>query len=134
MLKVFYICICVLICSIIIKQFNKPFALAISIAGVVLAFFALSEKMFEIIKNINNLTSNIPSSQEYINLMIKVLFIVFLAQIISQICKDNGEGTLSTITEISAKVIIIVMILPLFETVVLILNGLVKWKDFLWFY
>lgn len=130
MIKVFGICICVLICTLIVKQYNRPMAVTISLAGVCVSILVMLDKVSGIIKSVKNMVLEISSSQEYITIMLKVLCIVLVTQIVSNLCRDNNENTLSTVTEISAKVVIIVIIMPMFEVIVSILNGLVKWKDF----
>ncbi|MDE6385833.1 MAG: stage III sporulation AC/AD family protein, partial [Eubacterium sp.] len=42
------------------------------------------------------------------------------------LCRDCGENALASQTETAAKVIVIAMILPLFETVIKIITGLLE--------
>lgn len=126
MIKILLIIVCVLVCNIILKGYNKPFAMVLSIAGGVLAFVVISNDIKNIVIEVNDIASSVPNSMPYIKMMLKTLCVVIISQIVSQICKDNGEGALSSFTEISAKILVLVMVMPLFKTVVSILNGLVK--------
>lgn len=126
MFKIFGICICVLICTLIVGQYSKPIALTISFAGVVIAFLSLWDKVSSVVDMIKNIAYDVPASQEYIKIMLKVLCVVLVSQIISNLCCDNGESTLATATEISAKITVIVLVMPMFEVIISILNGLVK--------
>ena len=58
--------------------------------------------------------------------MLKALGIALITQFVSDTCRDNGENALASITETVAKIAVIVMLLPLFETVFDIVSGLLK--------
>ena len=58
--------------------------------------------------------------------MLKSLCIVIITQITVDLCRDNGENALASFTEISAKVLIISLVMPLFEAVITMVMGLVK--------
>ena len=62
----------------------------------------------------------------YAGLMLKVLGIVLITQFISDICRDSGENALAGQTETAAKIIVISMILPLFDSVINIISGFLK--------
>ncbi len=49
-----------------------------------------------------------------------------IAQLLSDLCRDNGENTLANQTELSAKIIILVTALPLFTTIMDIMIGMLK--------
>lgn len=103
--------------------------MVLSFAGAIVVIFLLSDSFMQIANDLNSITNDIPNSIAYIKLMLKILCIVITAQIVSQVCKDNGEGTLSLACEVCAKIVVVVLILPMFEALISILNGLVKWKD-----
>ena len=58
--------------------------------------------------------------------MLKSLCIVIITQITVDLCRDNGENALASFTEISAKVLIISLVMPLFQAVITMVMGLVK--------
>jgi len=49
-----------------------------------------------------------------------------LAQLLSDLCRDNGENTLANQTELSAKIIILITSLPLFTAIINIMTGMLK--------
>jgi len=120
------ISICVLLCAVILKDKNRVFATVLSIAGAGIILFSVVKEFVAVIKSINLLGSYLSSTQGYIALMLKVLAITLLTQLVSDICRDNGENALADITETAAKVIVISLVLPLFETVINIVDGLIK--------
>ena len=58
--------------------------------------------------------------------MMKILGISLIAQFVVDLCRDAGENALASQTEIASKVLILIMTLPLFETVINIVTGLLK--------
>lgn len=126
MAKVIGISFCVLMCSLIVREYNKTFALALSIAGGVLSFLAISDKAAELFAELMKLSSFAPSGAAYVKLMLKVLCIVIITQFSVDICRDNGENALASFTEISAKILVLSLVMPLFETVISVVTGLVK--------
>lgn len=126
MLKFIGIAISVLFCSLLLKDKNRTFAIILSIAGGCLLFAIVSAELGEIIKSISDISSSVTSTAPYIKLMLKVLGITLITQFMSDICRDNGESALASMTEAVAKIIVVSIILPLFETVISIVSGLVK--------
>lgn len=126
MIKALGISIVTLLCSLILRDKNRTFALILSIAGACLLFGTVISELSEVVNGIIDYTRDINSSLPFIKLMLKVLGITLSTQIVSDICRDNGENALASMTEIVAKVLVIAMIIPLFETIISIINGLVK--------
>lgn len=126
MIKTIGIAICVLLCSLFVKNYNKTFAVILSIFGGITIFILVSDKVEDIMLSLLDLSENISTAFEYIKLMIKVLGITLISQFVSDICKDSGEIALSSVVLLCAKIVVISMILPLFETVINIVIGLVE--------
>lgn len=126
MIVIVGIAVIALILSVFTKNYNKTFSTIIIIAASILIFFQVINGMSIIFESINNLSSNIKPVSEYIKLMIKVLGITLISQFVSDLCRDAGENALASGTETAAKIIVITMILPLFETVIKIVMGLIE--------
>ena len=125
-MKFVAISMCVLFCSLILRERNREIALIVSISGVAILFFSAVGKLSEIVEYVQNVSSFSSSVSVYIKLMLKILGISLVTQIVCDICRDNGENALASMTAIAAKLIVVSMIIPLFETVINIIGGLVK--------
>lgn len=126
MLQIIGIAFATLICFIFLRDKAPQFAFIISIIGTcIILGFAIAELKY-VVDDINSIISDLPNSISYVKLMIKALLIIILTQITSNICRDNGEGSLASIIETSAKICVISMTLPLFKTILSIILGLVK--------
>ncbi len=126
MVKVLGIAFCVLMCSLVVREHNKSFALILSVAGGILSFFTVSNKISELLSSLMSLSQTVPSGVMYVKLMFKVLCIVIITQFTVDICRDNGENALASLTEMSAKVFALSLVMPLLETVISMVVGLVK--------
>lgn len=126
MAKVLGISFCVLMCSLVVREHNKSFALILSLAGGILSFLTILDKVGELFSSLMSLSASVPSGVMYVKLMLKVLCIVIITQFTVDICRDNGENALASFTEVSAKVLVLSLVMPLFETVISMVVGLVK--------
>lgn len=126
MIKIAGIIIVSLVLIIFIKDTEREFSILLSIAVCIMIFMSISDDIVNVAKTIMNITSNNNEINSYINLMVKVLGISLIGQFVIDLCRDSGEGALATQTEIATKIIILTMTLPLFETVINIVTGLLK--------
>lgn len=113
-------------CSLVVREHNKSFAIILSVAGGILSFLTISDKVGELFSSLMSLSASVPSGVMYVKLMLKVLCIVIITQFTVDICRDNGENALASFTEVSAKVLVLSLVMPLFETVISMVVGLVK--------
>ena len=126
MIKFIGISICVLFCSLILKETNRQIAIILSIAGISILFLTVAGELSEIIDSVMSFASVSSSVLSYSKLMLKILGITLITQIVCDICRDNGENALASMTGLIAKILIVSLVLPLFETVIKIVGGIVK--------
>ena len=126
MLKLVGISLSVLFCALLIKDRNRSFAVLLSLSGSIILLTAVATELSEIVGKISDFTRDSKLSGAYIKLMLKALGITVLTQFVSDICRDNGENALASITETVSKIAVIAMVLPLFESIFSIVSGLLK--------
>lgn len=126
MIKVTVISLCALILVILLKQSSKEFAFIVTIAATVILFGLVIDDLTSILDKINTLSNQIENLNSYVSLMVKILAVTLITQFIIDLCKDNGESALASQTEITSKILILIMVMPLFESVINIVSGLLK--------
>ena len=126
MIKLAGIIVVSLILIIFIRDTKKEFSLLLSIAVGILVFMSVTQEFYSVVETISSLVENSGEISSYISLMLKILGISLLGQFVIDLCRDNGENALATQTEIAIKIVIISMTLPLIETVIKIVTGLLK--------
>lgn len=124
MTQIIGISVVALIFGLFMRDYNKTVSLILVIFAALLIFFKTIGGITEIAAALNDIASGVSETSAYIKLMFKVLGIALVTQIVADLCRDCGESALASQTEVAAKIIIVTLILPLFETVVKIISGL----------
>ena len=126
MIKVVGIVLTALIINIVLKNYSKEFTFLINIVCTIIIFTLISKDLKGIVARLTSISNEISVLLPYIKIMLKILGISMIAQLLSDLCRDNGENTLANQTELSAKIIILVTALPLFTTIMDIMIGMLK--------
>lgn len=126
MMQVFGIAAVCLLLAVFLKSQNKMFALLVTLGGAVLIFLISSDAAFSVFDTLADIEDSAGYTGTYITMMLKVLGISIVTQVVCDICRDNGESALASQTEIASKIMVLAMLLPLFQTVIQIVTGLVK--------
>ncbi len=126
MLKFIGISLCVLFLSLVLKDINRQIAVILSVIGSAILFMTAAGELSSVVKTVTDFSQASSSAVEYSKLMLKILAITLITQIVCDICRDNGENALASMTSTVAKILIISLVLPLFQTVINIVGGLIK--------
>lgn len=126
MIKVVGIILTALIINIVLKNYSREFTLFVNVVCAIIIFTLISNDLKGIIDKLTSISDNVSVLSPYIKIMLKILGISMIAQLLSDLCRDNGENTLANQTELSAKIIILITALPLFTTIMDIMLGMLK--------
>lgn len=119
-----------IICAVlvvVVRQQRPELAVIVQLAGIA----ALVILSIEYLKNIFAETDGLFSEVEFLNddyleLLVKILWIAAVTKIGSDICKDSANSALATIVELVGKTVILAMCLSLIKTLAEISKGLLK--------
>lgn len=126
MMQIIGISVCGLFLTVLLRDYNKTVSLLVMLATSAIIFFLVLDGVTDIFDLIVDLSAGAGSAAEYIKLMMKVLGITLISQFAADMCRDAGENSLANQTETAAKIIVVLMVLPLFETVLNIITGLLE--------
>lgn len=126
MIKIAAFVIISLFLIIFLRDTKREFAIILTVACAIILFVTVADDLYSVAQSIYNLSSGMNNVHSYITLMLKILGISLIAQFVSDLCRDAGENALASQTETASKIIIHIMTLPLFETVINIVTGLLK--------
>lgn len=115
-----------LVLIVFIKDTKREFSVLLSIGVCIAIFLSTAKDLYGAARSVMSIASGNSEINSYIGLMVKILGISLIAQLVIDLCRDSGEGAIATQTEIATKIIILSMTLPLFETVINIVTGLLK--------
>lgn len=112
-IKIVGIGLITLVLIIVIKQYRPEFAIYISIiAGVLITVLSL-DKISEIINLLKQLCNKSGVNSKFLEILLKMTGIAILSEFAISICKDSGEGAISSKVELGSKAIIISMSIPI---------------------
>ncbi|MBO8137303.1 MAG: stage III sporulation protein AD [Desulfotomaculum sp.] len=91
-------------------------------AGLIIFFLVLSQisSVFQVLKDLAN-RANV--SMAYLGTILKIVGIAYIADFGAQICRDAGEGALAAKVEFAAKILVLVLAVPI---IVAVLQALLK--------
>ncbi|MFP5113545.1 stage III sporulation protein AD [Bacillaceae bacterium C204] len=104
--------------ALIVKE-QKPniaFLLIVFVGCVIFLF--LIDKIYEIIHMLEKLAVNAKVNMVYIETILKIIGIAYIAEFAAQITKDAGQGALSSKIELAGKIIILAMAIPILTVLI----------------
>ncbi|MFZ5644052.1 MAG: stage III sporulation protein AD [Bacillota bacterium] len=108
----------------VILRNNKPeMAVFLSITAGIIIFLAMLGKISSVIEVIKDLSARANLSMVYLGTILKIVGIAYIADFGAQICRDAGEGAVASKIEFAAKILVLVLAVPI---VVAVLNSLIK--------
>lgn len=109
--------------AVVIRVQRPEFAVALSVASGVVIFLMVLSRIGSIMEIIRELSERAGVSAIYLGTILKIVGIAYIAEFGGQICRDAGEGALAAKVEFAAKVLIMVLAVPILMAV---LQALIK--------
>lgn len=111
---------------ITVKRTHPEMALQLSIiAGLILFLFSI-DYLREVVDFIRDFSERFAFAYQSILLVIKIIGIAYICEFTIQILKDAGESAIASKVELAAKLVVIVVSLPLLTTFLDLVLGLIE--------
>lgn len=124
MWKVSLIAVTVVILCIMIKKYRPELSSLLSItAGIIIFFYSLA-CISSVLSFVRSLIELLPIDDFYIYELIKMLGVTYAAEFAENICKDAGCQAVACQIEIFAKLTIVIMSIPIINSLIEIVGGL----------
>lgn len=124
-LKISAFAIVATVLIVLVKQEKKEIGIVISILVAVLITTYGILKLDDIISLIYNLTSKTGINIKYFEIILKVVGIAYIVELTKDVCIDAGETALGSKVEMTGKIMIVAMTLPIITGIVEVLNKLI---------
>ena len=108
------IALCCCAASMILKGIKTEYALYVGVAGGIILFFASLGIVRPIVGFITDITSGSAYSSYYL-ILIKTMGVAFITHIAAEICRDCGENSTGNKIELTGKLSIIYLSLPVIK-------------------
>ena len=101
------------ILAVFVRERNKELSIFISLAtGILIFLFAIS-KIGIVLSTLTEMASRANINILYLTTVLKIMGIAYVAEFGAQVCRDAGEGTIASKIEFAAKVLVMVLALPI---------------------
>lgn len=107
----------------VVKFGTKEMGILLSLAAGLIIFFMVLGPIASVFQVLKDLASQANVSMAYLGTILKIVGIAYIADFGAQICRDAGEGALGSKVEFAAKVMVLVLAVPI---IVAVLQGLLK--------
>lgn len=102
---------------VIIKQQRPELAVQLSIVVGAVIFTMMLGKINSVISLLQEMARRSNISLLYMETILKIIGVAYIAEFGAQICRDAGEGAIASKVEFAAKVIVIVLAIPVIAAV-----------------
>lgn len=103
---------------VLIKNHAAATSVILRLAVIVVLFLGIAPTIRELIGALNGFSFVEGLSKESISVMLKVFAVLTLGAVTADICRDNGEGALAGVVELSSRLIAVGVSLPVITSVV----------------
>ena len=115
-IKIIGIALVALIIIILLKQYKPEFAIYISLLTGVLILVLVMDELTGVVNLIQSISNKASINNNFLNLLIKITGIAFLAEFAVSVCKDSGESAIASKIELGTKIIVISMSVPIISS------------------
>lgn len=98
---------------VLLRQKNPELGVLLSITAGAVLFMIIVAQIGPVLDVFNDLASRAEINLYYVNSLLKIIGVAYVAEFGAQICRDAQEGAMASKIEIAAKIIILVMAVPI---------------------
>ncbi|MDD2421075.1 MAG: stage III sporulation protein AD [Heliobacteriaceae bacterium] len=98
---------------VVIRKQRPELAVQLSIAAGVILFLFVLGKIVAVLQVLGDLANKAQINRYYLNTLMKIVGIAYVAEFGAQICRDAGEASIATKVELAAKILVMVLALPI---------------------
>ncbi|RID83905.1 stage III sporulation protein AD [Mesobacillus zeae] len=113
--------------ALILKEQKPNFAFLLVVFTGCMIFLFLVDKIYLIVSMVEKLAADAKINIVYVETILKIIGIAYIAEFAAQITKDAGQGAIASKIELGGKVLILAMAVPiltvLIETIIKLVPG-----------
>jgi len=124
MMKILGIALAGTVAAIVLKEYKPVFALCAGCITAIIIFLLLLQQLGYVFDIIHQIASRLSLQSEYIELIIRIIGIAYLARFGSEMCRDAGQNAIAQKIELAGKITIVVTSIPILTSVLNLLIGI----------
>ncbi|MED1094474.1 MULTISPECIES: stage III sporulation protein AD [Bacillus] len=111
--------------SLIVKEQKPTFAFMIVVFTGCAIFLYLVDQIYELIRMIEKIAVNANVNMMYMETILKIIGIAYIAEFGAQLTKDAGQGAIASKIELGGKILILTMAIPILTVIIETVIGLI---------
>jgi stage III sporulation protein AD len=104
--------------ALVLKEQKANFAFLITLMVGAGIFLFLIDKIGQVITMVQRLAVNANVNMVYVETLLKIIGIAYIAEFGAQITRDAGEGAIASKIELGGKILILVMAIPILTVII----------------
>ncbi|WP_185762586.1 stage III sporulation protein AD [Bacillus methanolicus] len=104
--------------ALIVKEQKPNFAFLLIVFVGCTIFLFLVDQIYEIIHMIEKIAVNANVNLIYVETILKIIGIAYIAEFATQITKDAGQGAIASKIELAGKILILAMAIPILTVLI----------------
>lgn len=101
---------------VVLRSVIPQFAVYVSIVAGIVIFMMIAGKLTSVLDYLESLNGKFGIDFIYLDVMLKIIGISYIAEFGSEICRDAGEGAVASKIEFAGKVIIFALAVPILSS------------------
>lgn len=99
--------------ALVLRREKPELALAVGVAAGIAIFLMFLGKIGAVIRVLDGVAGKAGLNMVYLDTILKIVGVAYIGDFGAQMCRDAGEGALALKVEFAAKVLILVLALPI---------------------
>ena len=112
--------------ALVVKQHRPELAIQISIVAAILIFLSVAPYFMGIVQMFEDLTDQLSVDVRFFDIVLKIIGVAYIAQLGAELCRDAGENAIAAKIELAAKIILLVMAMPIVYSLISLITGLLN--------
>ncbi|QGX65494.1 stage III sporulation protein AD [Bacillus sp. ms-22] len=111
--------------ALIVKEQKPPFAFMLVVFTGCVIFLYLIDQIYAIISMIEKIAASAGVNMKYVETILKIIGIAYIAEFGAQLTKDAGQGAIASKIELGGKILILVMAVPILTVIIETILGMI---------
>ncbi|WP_353856510.1 stage III sporulation protein AD [Bacillus sp. Bos-x628] len=111
--------------ALIVKEQKPTFAFMLVVFTGCVIFLYLIDQIYAIISMIEKIAANAGVNMKYVETILKIIGIAYIAEFGSQLTKDAGQGAIASKIELGGKILILAMAVPILTVIIETILGMI---------
>ncbi|WP_404433510.1 stage III sporulation protein AD [Sutcliffiella horikoshii] len=104
--------------ALVVKEQKPTFAFMLVVFAGCAIFLFLVEQVFDVIRMLERIAINANVNLIYVETILKIVGIAYIAEFGAQITKDAGQGAIASKIELAGKILILAMAIPILTVII----------------